>query len=449
MAKDEASEPDFEPAPGDPLGTALGQSLREAGESSARLPDDPETLEQNECSGEFNSADYEGRVALFTRTLEEPWMSCDLAEEMMLTLFDDTFEQEQGDRFGAHMEMFRQKRPDYYAQIGIRLISMQIHNAVVAGRAEPLPALVHELAELGESDIDVLNRNLSLLAYRGHLDLLLDARRTAWPKVRESKEVLFWGIDEFAERGICAELFAWLEGHPDADELDVEDPQLLARLLFYSDTDHEVMGDDIARMSGRKTNSWSLADFSLDPPGGTVRRRRDDDDDEDEDPSGREHLEKLTCEFLGYARREAGISWTQAELGRGHLVHYILDRHAGRLEESIMAGMMRGMEGKTRRRPKPAENVLCPDERSLDCYVALVLDPLGPAPADAAALLMLVPIWLRFLESRGLIDNARRTSVLQSMTGLADTLAELFEQWNEDPLLAADLRRWREVAGVA
>ncbi len=162
-------------------------------------------------------------------------------------LFDDTFDHGERERFDQLMEMLKQKRPDYYAPSGIKFISMEINNALVEGRAESLSVLVHELAEVGESDIDRFNRTLSQLAYHGRPYLLLDARRTAWPKVRDSRNVVVWGIDEFAGRGIYTELFEWLEGHPYADERDVEDTQLRERILFYSGVDREDLGDAIAR----------------------------------------------------------------------------------------------------------------------------------------------------------------------------------------------------------
>ena len=445
LAQDQAGAATFVPPPRAKSMTPDDAGLTEAGEPlrGSQLAD-PVAQQQQECWKQFESADYEQRVAIFTRDMEEPWMSGDLALDMAHKLFDDCFEHGERGRFDQLMAMLKQKRPADYAKDAVAYLSMQINNALVAGGTESLGVLVHELGVVGETHIDRFNFTLSQLAYHGRLDLLLDARRTAWPHIRESKNVVPWGIEEFGRRGIYAELFDWLEGHPAADAQDASEAELLRRTSLYGELDQQTIGDALARMSGRKTTVWSLADFELDRPGAVKRRTWDDDDEDKADPRGSANLADLTYEFLGYARREAGIPWPRAELGRNHLMHYMLDRHAGRLEESMAEAMMRIAKGKMRVRPRRPENVLCPDPRSLDAYLARLLSPLKAAPVDAAALLMLVPVWLRFVESRGLIDAARRRSTLQAIAYLADSLAKTFEQWGEDPSLAADMRRWRE-----
>jgi hypothetical protein len=307
---------------------------------------------------------------------------------------------------------------------------------------------VHDLAKVGDTDIDAFNRTLDQVAYHGHLALLLDAHRTAWPQIKQSEEIVPWGIDEFAGKSMNAEMFAWLEQHPLASADDLDDPQLLERLLFFGEGEinSDVMRSLIGRASGREKTVWSMDDFKLETPRG-VKRRRDEDDDEPADPAGRRHLWDLSTEFLGYAHRQAGISWTRAELGRDHLISYIFDRHAGRLQESAIEGMSRALSNKPRPKPKGVVNVLCPDARSLDTYLARLLSPMGPQPAAAAALLMVLPAWLRFLESHHLIDAALRHSTLLLLAPLSDTLARVLEEWGEDTV-AQGVGQWRTQAGL-
>ena len=60
----------------------------------------------------------------------------------------------------------------------------------------------------------------------------------------------------------------------------------------------------------------------------------------------------------------------------------------------------------------------------------------------AAALFEIVPAWLRFLESRGLIDNDRHAKTVEELRPLHADLLKLMKSYTDDPTLFHALQRW-------
>ena len=60
----------------------------------------------------------------------------------------------------------------------------------------------------------------------------------------------------------------------------------------------------------------------------------------------------------------------------------------------------------------------------------------------AAALFEIIPAWLRFLESRGLIDTDRHARTLEEIRPLHADLLRLMKSYRDDPTLFRDLQTW-------
>jgi hypothetical protein len=90
--------------------------------------------------------------------------------------------------------------------------------------------------------------------------------------------------------------------------------------------------------------------------------------------------------------------------------------------------------------PQPA-HPLCPDPVTLEEYLPRLLHPAKPQPYRAAATVGLIPIWLRFLQRREVIDTAVSTQVHRE-------LSNVIEEWRNwvnahpDPALKQSLRSW-------
>jgi hypothetical protein len=234
-----------------------------------------------------------------------------------------------------------------------------------------------------------------------------------------------------------------------------------------------------AHVAGQIERNWTLEDFHLatgrsdsleddrdeDEDGGDEDWGEDDDEDEDEgwdeggweedtdgyvasapDP-GREKLHDLSVAFLGYVRREEGIPYSKGELGRARIVDYLLKRYSGELEPrrggpKVASGRRKRGE---KREPPGAYHPLCPDPVTLDAFLAPLIGVVYLGDYKAAAAFELIPAWLRFLESRRLIDGEQHAKTLSEIRPLCGAMIGLFEKDREDPTLARGIQKaWPE-----
>ena len=99
--------------------------------------------------------------------------------------------------------------------------------------------------------------------------------------------------------------------------------------------------------------------------------------------------------------------------------------------------------------PRVSENVLCPDRETLDKFLGGLLYFMNPQTYDVAATFELLPTWLRFLESRGLIQQEQREATLSQLRDMQDRMIKLYESDRTDHALVQNIRRWRESSEAA
>jgi len=198
-----------------------------------------------------------------------------------------------------------------------------------------------------------------------------------------------------------------------------------------------------------------MSDFQLPPP----RRDREDEEEgieevESDEPSGILNLYHLTVQFLAYLRRHEGVPYSKGELARSDLHRFIMERHDGMLEyrESMREAIQRDLDREKGRRSPPVrkfrdwEHLLVPDPERLEHYLASLLDVLNQLYHRGGALFEIIPPWLRFLESRRLIDSGTREKALEGLEPLAQRLSRLFYGYFDDPAPGQALARWTENA---
>jgi hypothetical protein len=401
---------------------------------------------------DFEAAGYEGKIDIFNRTLDNPeLMDGEMAFEMLQHLHSLTIEHGERNRFDRLVENLRGRLPETYAAEAPYFLKWRIANALVEARFEDFRNLLLELAQLADKGIDNFNRAEEMAAYHGQLPALVDSMRIAWPEVQSSQDIVGWAVDEFRIRAMSYEILNFADR-----TLETTDPNanLLERLRIYSETDAEEIAANLAYITGQNKRQWAMSDFTLSPP----RSGMDEDDAEyenDEDagqPDGELNLYHLTVEFLGWLHRDEGVPYAKGELGRRELHRFIMDRHHGRLEyrESMIQSFQRDMGrkrgGKTMpiRKYRRYKHVLVPDPERLDQYLSDLLGMMNQLHHRASALFELIPGWLRFLEIKGLIDDATRTQAIAQLSPSADSLFRIFTRYAEDPAPRQALEGWRD-----
>jgi hypothetical protein len=91
--------------------------------------------------------------------------------------------------------------------------------------------------------------------------------------------------------------------------------------------------------------------------------------------------------------------------------------------------------------PKPG-HPLCPERVTFDACLAGFVGILNNLNHTAAALFEIVPAWLRFLESRRLIDSARRIKTIEELRPLHADVLRMWEKFTEDPALYRAAQVW-------
>ena len=406
-------------------------------------PLDPVTERGDNLWREFESQNGEDRIAVFLKTLEDAEvMADDLAFEMLSVLHTDAMKSGGRIRFAECVGALRERRPEVFDQSAHYYLSWCLQDALAEGRQEVVPSLARELAARAGRDIDTFNRTKEALAYHGQLSVLVEALRIAWPFVKTSDNVVPWGISEFANTGANHEIFDYLE-HTAA--LDPADAVLLDRVKFFvEEPRQEYLHEFIDDLTGKSGREWQADDFALRPP---QKSSRDDWEEEEEEEGqtpdqGAINLTRLINEFVGYLRREEGVPFPRGDLVRHELYRYFLRRHKGDLDPR--PSMLEQAMHPKRKLPKPPPpaHPLCPERVTLDVDLCGMMSLMNGLYHRAAALFQAMPAWLRFLESRRLIDAGTSRKVAAELLPLHATLLEVWEQYTDDPVLYHQGQAW-------
>jgi SEC-C motif-containing protein len=396
---------------------------------------------------EFEAAEYEERIALFRRTLDEPeLMDGEMAFSMLDLLFNDAGRRNERRRFNSLVAELRDRLPEVYSHERAYLMDWVVLNAAAEGAWDSIPDLPHEVARCADDHADVFEWIVSTLAYHGQLAVIAEALPAAWPGLQDPAGPLPWDADREGTRTAAMLLLRRLES---GETPDPDDPALLEEMRRYVDLDAGWLAAYLGHLTGRDCREWSLDAFSFlahrgraDPysgrAGGSSGKRRH--------RQAWEALILLSAEFTGYLHRERNVSWSKAELGREQLVLYHAERLARRLKRRI------GLDELEQRRrlglPEPGppmiEHVLCPDRETLDRFLDDWCSVFNPQFHKVAVLLELIPAWLAFLEARGLLDAARRAQTESELRPLVPEYERFLGESAQDPTLARNLAHWGE-----
>jgi hypothetical protein len=343
------------------------------------------------------------------------------------------------------VETLIERRPELYEESAHFYISWRLQDALADGRGDVL-SLTRALAAEVDRDIDTVNRGLAALAYHGHLAALVEAHRIGWPLVRESINIVGWGIGEFSEAGASYEVYAYLEAL-EAAAPDPSDAELLERIRYFVEDPHlDRLADLIGDLSGTVDRAWTAADFVLGARKLDHRRDEWDDEDKEDDEAskdqGSRNLFRLVAQFVGYLRRVEQVPYPRGELIRQALHGYFIERHRGQLDPRL--SMLDQALHPTRKPPRPPKpsHPLCPEPVTFEACLAQRLDFMSAQYHNAAALFEVIPAWLRFLQSKQLIDDKQHARTLEELRPMHPRLLKLMEGHQEDPTLYRSLKEW-------
>jgi len=395
---------------------------------------------------EFEAADYEERIALFTQTLNAPpsplapalvtGMDDEMAFRMLNELFFQTIKHDERDRFDALTESLRERDPRVYQENADYILDWSITNALVSGRFDLAAALLRKLTPIAHQVFDIWNQVRERMAYYGQLPALVEAMRLSWPSIRESREIKPLAISEYRALCVHMETLNYLE---EVGEPQIENPAFRERLRFFMDEDENF---DYAQQAlwidclvGCNNHPWALDDFKIELH---IQPQRSDEEIlktllASEPNYGLRHLSELTARFIHYLHKVEGTSYVKAELARDEIYTLIAKREFNKRRP-----------GRAGKRESP-ERPLALSSQDLDARLELLLESLTPSPYKAAALMESAPAWMRFLESQQLIDADLCRRRLRDFEPIADNLIKTLDRDPTDPRISLALKRQAEI----
>jgi hypothetical protein len=397
-----------------------------------KLVDDAIDVEaSNRRWDEFERANYEKKIAIFLKTLDEKTlMDRDNAFEMLLAIQSEASQRNQYDRFFSLVAKLEHDLPDVYDADASYYLDWKIMDAVFHSRHDDVISLLKELAPRASKDIDVFNNVVDMLAYHGYQAPLLEVFKVCWKDVRHSRDIVPWGINEFAERAVDFAIFEYIESHqeidPTAKELIKTAEKFIPELLKDEFTNF------VERISGRVKKEWTLADFdpNTKSPDGKSKKKH-----------VANNLYYLSLEFLSFLRWEQNVSYSKGRLARHQLLDYFDKRSRRELVEqpSLLDKMLTKGIQKAKKQPIP-KHILCPDAATLDVFFGRLLDFINPQYYKLAATIELIPAWLKFLETRQLIDKMLYDETIQNIrANLIKTVLDTYDHAIPDPFLKKNL----------
>lgn len=382
--------------------------------------------EHEQLLDQFTAAAYTKRIDLFLAALAANRLDEDSAYEMVEMLYEDTAVHNQRARFAELVAALAHHAPELYAADAGAYLAWQIGHALADGRFQSIPSFTQQLAQLAAQFPTELLATAEKLAYFGQLEPLAAMLGDAWPHI-QAADFAETAVEEYVVQAMNYLILQYISETPNPDPAD---PHLLALLESLAEVDPGELRDYVAQLTGQLVHAWQASDFAVPTHAGKAV----------EIPETTEtNLTHLLREFMHAVHAGADIPISRAALAYWPLHEYILSR----LAESAGSYRARPKQGARFARKTFGLSPLCPTPISLARFLADMLEDSLPRHYSAAALVALLPAWLRFLQQRGLITTEQQ---IQAKNGMQELLPELQEFWSDmptDPGLVASLAAWK------
>jgi hypothetical protein len=379
----------------------------------------------------------DSQIAIFSQALEAGELDNELAFEMLNKIYTSTATGGERDRFDALVAQLRACMPEIYTHDAVYYLDWLISNALASERVDDLPALVEDLAGAVSKNLDFAQTIFDRLAYHGQLAILAEVMRRSYPLLKSASGYFEWAIQEFAGDTATFAMLDYLERTPEPTAAD------LNAIGAEFDVKPSYPGASprfLAHISGQADRRWTTDDFD------DLSSAAAEEDETDSTAGGdRRALYYLTVEFMGYLRRQEGVSYAKGEFARRLVFQYLVERIAGELH---MDGGQRPSKKRKGKEKSASVHPLAPDYGTLDRFMGKQQNFFHIQIYKVICLFEMIPVWLRFLETRGLLDADQREETLRQISGLLPPLSQLLQSAADDPALHRAMEGWRQQAGL-
>jgi hypothetical protein len=354
---------------------------------------------------DFKKAQLDQKLALAREAIKQrDDFDGEWAFELVSSLEEPLRKAERVPELEELLDLIATRRPQAYEEEGGWLSLCRVENALLLPSLDLRTPLL-ELAPRAARVIDPFFSLIARLMYHGKDDDLIATLELAWIHLRDSDQVLSRGKEEL--RGIM--LWLLLDRHLDSrPTMSPDDPDFLKATEPYRKDEGRPWWDlAIEQRAGRRGSDWQQQDFN-------PLQNRD---------GFNERVFLLSVELATELHGRWEWPRPKAELVREQIFHFLLDRGAETTKE--------------RKKPKKKGAATNASDSSPFCsllrpkharqFMHEQLNSGYGYPHKAAAFSQALPLWLQFLNERGLLDE-REAQCLYG--GLKDSCAVLPDEVN-------------------
>ncbi len=253
---------------------------------------------------------------------------------------------------------------------------------------------------------DEFFRMIYRLQYHNRTYVLRQVLPEAWPHIKDSSEIMQFGIDEFQDMCLCLVLDKHLEKDPD---LDPKDPAFLEEILPYYDGDRERLKKIVLHSTGREKQRLKTVVV------------------EDPEVERNDYIFFLSLDFNYFLHHNKGWPRPRGRMAQDEICEYLSWRE--RQDDERKA--------KSATSPVP---LLLPDPKSVDRFLANHLPFVGSRPYQAVTFCQAIPPWFEFLAERKLAEPANPPRLWSGIRKKLKPLPKALEWHVYDPVMFADLK---------
>ncbi|OGF66141.1 MAG: hypothetical protein A2Y62_06365 [Candidatus Fischerbacteria bacterium RBG_13_37_8] len=390
---------------------------------------DSSTDQIDEFCDDFEAKNYEDKVACVIDAIDNLIFIDDMAFDMLDILYQESCKHNDRFRFNELLQMLKKKDPFTYKKDKAFYLSWSIINLLVEKKYDQIPEFTKELARMAGENIDEFFGIIDALSYHNQLAMVIDALPIARRKIHNNAEIVSSAIKEFNIIATTNIIFSFFEKDL---AVDAHDPALLKKLNLYIELDVNMLEEYLIYITNKSNRKWATNDF----PYTRISRASQYDYYQKKKKRKKslfeENIAYFCAAFLGYLRHSENIPYGKAYLGSNEIMEYLIIRVSGDYEFNVGLHKKRFIE---------SAFMLLPEEESLTIYLGIILSFFNCQYYRAAAMLEMLPYWLKFMKCNDLLTESEEAVCKKELQIIFKEAYKLFENYNQDPTIFDNIKK--------
>lgn len=361
----------------------------------------------------FENSGLSEKLLIFSKMQEADVLDDEYAFEFLTTLksYFDTKTAEGRAEYTNLLNKLRTEKPDIYEHDSHYYNQDLITFAILEERWDDIPGLLSPFTS--GKHLDEFYSVISQLKYHGCTKILLEAMESAYPGIQSSIEYVYGADEEFAGELSEIMLIDYLET---TENPRPDDPAFLDKAGSLVEWKEGWLDWFVPRITQAITTAWTLDDFL-----GNINSKK-----------WREKFWNLLLEFIATEWKK-GIPLSRCILGWHQL-------------SEVFYAQFKTLK-KNRKRNKKAKEIflarcIIPNAKKMDETLAGYFSIMGGKPYEVSASLELLPNFLAFMESFGIIQHSQKQNALEKVRKrIIDNIPNVLSHYGGDPILIENLEK--------